>query len=136
MISIIKKTIDGLYNIALGLLTVLKQAGRRPITSSYPDVIPELYPMSRHRLALTVNPDTSEHLCIACKQCERICPDTCITVIPDPEKKGGGKDRCPDRLRYVATVSLASAAGCNFGRVSERGGAASPQPFECHAQGR
>ena len=86
--NIITKTISGLYNILKGMPTVLKHIGRRPITSSYPDVVPELYPNSRHRLALTVNPDTSEHLCIACKQCERICPDTCISVIPDPEKKG------------------------------------------------
>jgi len=88
MINLVKKTIDGLYNILLGMFTVLKHATRSPITTTYPDVVPELYPMSRHRLALTVNPDTAEHLCIACKQCERICPDTCITVIPDPEKKG------------------------------------------------
>lgn len=92
MIGILKKTIEGIYNIAVGMLTVLKHIGRKPITSSYPDVVPELYPMSRHRLALTVNPDTAEHLCIACKQCERICPDTCITVIGDPEKKGVIKD--------------------------------------------
>ena len=88
MINLIKKTVEGIYNIALGMLPEIKNVGRSPITSSYPDVVPELYPMSRHRLALTVNPDTTEHLCIACKQCERICPDTCITVIPDPEKKG------------------------------------------------
>ena len=68
MKNIISKTIDGLYNIARGMFTVLKHVGRKPITSSYPDVIPELYPNSRHRLALTVNPDTAEHLCIACKQ--------------------------------------------------------------------
>lgn len=92
MVNILKKTIEGIYNITIGMLTVLKHVGRKPITSSYPDVIPELYPMSRHRLALTVNPDTGEHLCIACKQCERICPDTCITVIGDPEKKGTIKD--------------------------------------------
>lgn len=90
--NLITKTIDGFYNILKGLITVLKHLGRNPITSAYPDVIPELYPTTRHRLALTVNPDTGEHLCIACKQCERICPDTCITVIPDPGKKGTIKE--------------------------------------------
>lgn len=90
--SLVIKVTSGIYNIFVGLFTVLKHMGRSPITSSYPDVIPELYPASRHRLALTVNPDTGEHLCIACKQCERICPDTCITVIGDPEKKGTIKD--------------------------------------------
>ena len=69
MINLLFKTIDGAYNIARGLFTVLKHITRSPITSSYPDVVPELYPNTRHRLALTVNPDTGEHLCIACKQC-------------------------------------------------------------------
>lgn len=76
------KTIDGLYNIFLGMYTVAKHTTRDPITTGYPDKMPELYPRSRHRLALNIDPDTGEHLCIACKQCERVCPDNCITVIP------------------------------------------------------
>jgi NADH-quinone oxidoreductase chain I len=75
-------TVDGLYNIFLGMYTVFKHVGRDPITNSYPSKMPELYPTSRHRLALNVDPETGEHLCIACKQCERVCPDDCITVIP------------------------------------------------------
>lgn len=78
----IKMTIDGAYNVMLGMYTVLKHVGRDPITTGYPNKMPELYPASRHRLALNVNPETGEHLCIACKQCERVCPDGCITVIP------------------------------------------------------
>ena len=92
MNNILFKTVAGIYNIVRGMFTVIKHVGRRPITTSYPDTVPELYPNTRHRLALTINPDTGEHLCIACKQCERICPDTCITVIGDPEKKGTIKD--------------------------------------------
>ena len=78
----IVKTVDGLFNVFKGMYTVVKHVGRDPITGLYPHKMPELYPRSRHRLALNVNPDTGEHLCIACKQCERVCPDTCITVIP------------------------------------------------------
>lgn len=83
----VARTVDGLYNIFLGMYTVLKNTGRDPITSSYPTKMPELYPRTRHRLALNVDPDTGEHLCIACKQCERVCPDTCISVIPSPDVK-------------------------------------------------
>ena len=54
--------------------------------------MPTLYSESRHRLALNVNPKTGEHLCIACKQCERVCPNQCITVIADPEEKGKVKE--------------------------------------------
>ncbi len=76
------QTADGLMNIAKGMYTVAKHITRDPITTAYPHVMPELYPRSRHRLALNVDPDTGEHLCIACKQCERVCPDACISVIP------------------------------------------------------
>jgi NADH-quinone oxidoreductase chain I len=78
----VTQTVDGLFNIAKGMYTVVKHTTRDPITTAYPHVMPELYPRSRHRLALNIDPDTGEHLCIACKQCERVCPDACITVIP------------------------------------------------------
>ena len=78
----IRKTVDGLYNIFLGMYTVIKNTGRNPITNQYPERMPDLYARSRHRLALQVDPDTGEHLCIACKQCERVCPDACISVVP------------------------------------------------------
>ncbi len=77
----ITDTVDGLANIFKGMYTVAKHTTRDPITSAYPHRMPELYPRSRHRLALNVDPDTGEHLCIACKQCERVCPDACITVV-------------------------------------------------------
>ncbi len=82
------KVLEGAGHIAVGLGTVAKQASRAPVTTTYPDEMPNLYPNSRHRLALNVNPITGEHLCIACKQCERVCPDQCITVIADPNAKG------------------------------------------------
>lgn len=81
------KIFDGLYNIFLGMYTVFKNTARDPVTSPYPNAMPELYPTSRHRLALNVDPESGEHLCIACKQCERVCPDDCITVIPHSEVK-------------------------------------------------
>jgi NADH-quinone oxidoreductase subunit I len=85
---VFKEILEGAGNIAKGMATVLMQSGRDPVSTSYPDELPTLYPNSRHRLALNVNPITGEHLCIACKQCERVCPDQCITVIPDPTAKG------------------------------------------------
>lgn len=83
----VTQTLDGLYNIFLGMFTVGKHVTRDPITNSYPNKMPDLYPNSRHRLALNIDPDTGEHLCIACKQCERVCPDDCISVVPHPSVK-------------------------------------------------
>ena len=86
--NVFTEVLEGALNIAKGLGTVALQSTRDPVSTSYPDEMPELYAASRHRLALNVNPSTGEHLCIACKQCERVCPDQCITVIPDPTAKG------------------------------------------------
>ena len=86
--NILDQLVEGTGHLAAGLATVAKQSARVPVTTTYPDEMPNLYPTSRHRLALNVNPLTGEHLCIACKQCERVCPDQCITVIPDSTAKG------------------------------------------------
>ena len=83
---------EGSKNIAKGLSTVGKQITRDPVSTSYPDEMPTLYPQTRHRLALNVHPETGEHLCIACKQCERVCPDQCITVIPETDEKAKVKE--------------------------------------------
>lgn len=70
----------GLYQIGRGLDTVAMHSWRQPTTGSYPDATPNLPPHFRGRLALTVNPETNENLCISCRQCERVCPDKCIEI--------------------------------------------------------
>jgi NADH-quinone oxidoreductase subunit I len=70
----------GLYQVGRGLKTVGEHTFRDPTTQSYPDVMPKIAPHFRGRLALTVHPETGEHLCISCRQCERVCPDKCIDI--------------------------------------------------------
>ncbi|PWT98773.1 MAG: hypothetical protein C5B53_06275 [Candidatus Melainabacteria bacterium] len=74
------QSIVGLYEIRRGLGTVAMHALRPPTTEVYPDIVPPLPAHFRGRLALTVNPETGEHLCISCRQCERVCPDKCIEI--------------------------------------------------------
>jgi NADH-quinone oxidoreductase subunit I len=73
-------SVSGLYQVSRGLWTVFDHSFREPITEHYPDVPPEVPVHFRGRLALTVNPDTGENLCISCRQCERVCPDKCIEI--------------------------------------------------------
>src|SRR5271163_2622435 len=70
----------GLYQVGRGLKTVGAHSLRNPTTQSYPDIVPQIAPFFRGRLALTVNPETGENLCISCRQCERVCPDKCIEI--------------------------------------------------------
>lgn len=80
MFDIIGRAVGGLYQVVRGLTTVGMHTFRPPITKEYPDLMPELPGAFRGRLALTVNPESGEHLCISCRQCERVCPDKCIEI--------------------------------------------------------
>ncbi len=77
-LSLVTRAKDSLYQICRGLKTVAMHTFREPITQVYPDKMPDTH--IRGRLALTVNPETGEHLCISCRQCERVCPDKCIEI--------------------------------------------------------
>jgi NADH-quinone oxidoreductase subunit I len=80
MMGIVGRAVEGLYQVMRGLTTVGKHTVREPITKEYPDLVSDLPAHFRGRLALTVNPETGEHLCISCRQCERVCPDKCIEI--------------------------------------------------------
>ncbi|CAN5358455.1 hypothetical protein BH11CYA1_BH11CYA1_24450 [soil metagenome] len=80
MANLISRAFGGLNEVRRGLATVFKHTWREPITKNYPDEMPDITPHFRGRLALTVNPETGDHLCISCRQCERVCPDKCIEI--------------------------------------------------------
>ncbi len=77
-LDLVTRAKDSLYQICRGLKTVAMHTFREPITQVYPDKMPDTH--IRGRLAPTVNPETGEHLCISCRQCERVCPDKCIEI--------------------------------------------------------
>ena len=78
--NIFSRAFESFHQVWRGLSTVYGHTYKEPITLKYPDVTPTLPAHFRGRLALTVNPENGEHLCISCKQCERVCPDKCIEI--------------------------------------------------------
>ncbi len=80
MSNLVSRAVGGLYQVLRGLITVGRHSFRQPITKEFPDITPDLPGAFRGRLALGVNPLTGEHLCISCRQCERVCPDKCIQI--------------------------------------------------------
>ncbi|MCA9546410.1 MAG: 4Fe-4S binding protein [Myxococcales bacterium] len=64
----------------------LRNLFRTPTTVEYPDVI---RPRSeRHRVSFAlVHDEHGEEACIGCMACERICPSTVITVVPDAKRE-------------------------------------------------
>lgn len=79
-VNIVGSAVEGIYQIMRGLKTVAWHTFKSPTTGQYPDVMPDLPAHFKGRLALTVNPQTGENLCISCRQCERVCPDKCIEI--------------------------------------------------------
>jgi len=80
MFALVGRSVESLRQVARGLGTVLMHAARNPITKDFPDSMPHLAGHFRGRLALAVNPQSGDHLCISCLQCERVCPDKCIEI--------------------------------------------------------
>ena len=80
MANFFSNVYNALYQVCRGLKTVSGHTFREPITQNYPEVAPDLAAHFRGRLALAVNPENGEHLCISCRQCERVCPDKCIEI--------------------------------------------------------
>jgi NADH-quinone oxidoreductase subunit I len=80
LMSGVNKAFGGIYQIWRGLTTVGGHTLKVPTTGNYPEEPPHLPAHFRGRLALTVNPESGENLCISCRQCERVCPDKCIEI--------------------------------------------------------
>lgn len=89
MANLLAKAFHGLNQVRRGLATVFGHSFREPITKEYPQIVPAIAPHFRGRLALTVNPETGDHLCISCKQCERVCPDKCIEITSQKSAETG-----------------------------------------------
>ncbi len=89
MFGIVGRAVEGIYQVMRGLKTVAQHSFRPPTTKEFPDIMPELPGEFRGRLALTVNPESGEHLCISCRQCERVCPDKCIEIVAHKSPETG-----------------------------------------------
>ncbi|MBX9937762.1 MAG: NADH-quinone oxidoreductase subunit I [Candidatus Obscuribacterales bacterium] len=89
MANLLARAFHGLNQVRRGLATVFGHSFREPITKEYPQVVPEITTNFRGRLALTVNPETGDHLCISCRQCERVCPDKCIEITSSKSAETG-----------------------------------------------
>ena len=89
MANLLARAFHGLNQVRRGLATVFGHSFREPITKEYPQIVPQIATHFRGRLALNVNPETGDHLCISCRQCERVCPDKCIEITSQKSAETG-----------------------------------------------
>jgi len=84
----VKKLIDAIKNLFVGLGVTAKHLPRKHITLQYPD---ERWPMperSRGIVVLLSDKETGELNCTACLLCMRSCPTAAIRIEHEKDEKG------------------------------------------------
>jgi NADH-quinone oxidoreductase subunit I len=85
----IERLIQNLKSLLTGMRITAGGAMSKPVTQRYPHVEPELPPAYRSAIKLIRFEETGSHDCVACLQCQVICPSACIAI--DGEKIDGIK---------------------------------------------
>ncbi len=71
---------SGFKTLLTGLGITGKEIGGKSVTELYPHVEPELPEAFRSVIQLVRFEESGSHDCVACMQCVKICPSTCITI--------------------------------------------------------
>lgn len=84
VIAFITGFVSLLTGMKVTLTAMFRTLLQKPVTLQYPHEKPVLSPNFRSAIKLIRFEETNSHDCVACLQCEKICPSFCITI-------GGGK---------------------------------------------
>lgn len=80
----------GIKTVVKGLILSISYIFKKPVTLQYPHQRKKIAERYRGSIRLTKKPDTGELKCIACGNCEKICPAFAIkiqTMTPEGSKK-------------------------------------------------
>ncbi len=89
--KVLLRIILGLKALLVGLGVTIRHMFRKPVTQQYPHEKPEMSAGFRSAIQLIRFDETDSHDCVACLQCEQICPSFCIKV--EGEKVEGIKKK-------------------------------------------
>lgn len=78
--TIARRVVTGFSTLLTGLGVTFGQMFRRPVTLRYPHEKPVLSDAYRSLIKLKRFDELDSHDCVACLQCQKICPSACITI--------------------------------------------------------
>ncbi len=112
-----RKLVDAIKNLVIGLFTTGKHLGRHAVTLQYPDEKWEMPERSRGIVVLLSDQETGELNCTTCLLCQRACPASAIKI--EYEKGEKGKRFLKD---FVIDFTLCCFCGlcedtCNFAAI-------------------
>jgi NADH-quinone oxidoreductase subunit I len=84
----VRKLIDGIKNLVIGLFTTGKHLGRHAVTLQYPTQRWEMPERSRGIVVLLSDKETGELNCTVCMLCMRACPSAAINIEFEKDEKG------------------------------------------------
>jgi NADH-quinone oxidoreductase subunit I len=84
---LVKKLVDAIKNLVIGLFTTGKHLGRHAVTLQYPTQRWEMPERSRGIVVLLSDKETGRLNCNACMLCARNCPSGAITVDFEKDEK-------------------------------------------------
>ncbi len=120
--NLVKQTIDGIYNLLLGLGVTVKHLFKKAITVQYPKERWEMPERSRGVIVLLSDKETGKLNCTACMLCARACPVAAIKI--EREKNPETKKFEPTSFDIDTTVccycGLCEQA-CNFSAIKLTG---------------
>lgn len=89
--KLLLRLLAGLKALLGGMGVTFRHMLRKPVTQRYPHEKPVMSTGYRSAIKLINFEETNSHDCVACLQCEKICPSFCIKI--DGEKVDGLKKK-------------------------------------------
>ena len=100
MFNYFKKVIEGGYSLASGMAVTLRYLFKKPVTVIYPK---ERIPIKRFKgpIAFVKSDKTSDHLCISCNACIKICPSRCMSLESQKSAADGKRVLMDFKVNYM-----------------------------------
>jgi NADH-quinone oxidoreductase chain I len=101
------RVIRGFLSLLTGMWVTFRRIFKRPVTLTYPHKKPELSAAFRSAISLIRFDESGSHDCVACLQCQNICPSYCIAI--EGEKPEGLKKK--RATKFDVDYALCSLCG-------------------------